>query len=126
MRARRRKPRWQLLEGEVAVVGDAIVVTPETTVLAAAQRMRESNLGFLPVCTEDGALVGVLTDRDVVHRMSALWLGCAARGALEEQRALAPVLRERGGALELATRLVEASELGEKIGAHRRQEVVAR
>ena len=44
--------------------------------------------------------------------------------AREEQRALARVARERGGALELRPRLVDAAELREQVAAHARQQVV--
>jgi CBS domain-containing protein len=41
------------------------------TLHAAARAMRESDVGFVPVCSEDGAMVGVLTDRDIVTRACA-------------------------------------------------------
>lgn len=47
------------------------VVSPEDTVASAAVKMREQNLGFLPVCAPDGRLVGVLTDRDLAIRVLA-------------------------------------------------------
>src|SRR5439155_18280076 len=48
-----------------------------------------------------------------------------ARGrAPEEKVALARVSGERCGALELHARLLEAAELGEKVAAHARQEVM--
>ncbi len=34
----------------------------------AARRMRENNVGFLPVCDHAGKAIGVLTDRDIVIR----------------------------------------------------------
>src|SRR5258708_7315845 len=46
-------------------------------------------------------------------------------GAVEEELALARVARERGRALELSARLVEAAELGEEVAAHGGQKVVA-
>jgi CBS domain-containing protein len=46
---------------------DVETITPHATLLAAAKRMRHSNIGFLPV-VEDNALLGVLTDRDIVVR----------------------------------------------------------
>jgi CBS domain-containing protein len=52
-----------LMSTEVAVVG------PDDTVATAALKMREQNLGFLPVCTADRQLVGVLTDRDLAVRV---------------------------------------------------------
>jgi len=35
----------------------------------AAERMRSRNIGFLPVCDEDGVVVGTLTDRDLALRV---------------------------------------------------------
>lgn len=47
-------------------------VSPGDTIVTAAQRMREKDVGFLPVCDEGGAPVGVITDRDIVVRAIAL------------------------------------------------------
>jgi len=38
-------------------------------VLAIARRMREVNIGFVPICDPDGHPVGVLTDRDLALRV---------------------------------------------------------
>jgi len=38
---------------------------------AAAERMRDAKVGFLPVCNTAGIAVGVLTDRDIVIRAVA-------------------------------------------------------
>lgn len=43
------------------------MVTPDTSVRAAAALMAELDLGALPVC-DQGRLVGMLTDRDIVIR----------------------------------------------------------
>ena len=40
---------------------------PSDTVSTAAQVMKELNVGVIPVC-EDGKLLGVVTDRDIVVR----------------------------------------------------------
>jgi CBS domain-containing protein len=37
----------------------------------AAERMRDTNVGFLPVCNTAGIAVGVITDRDIVVRALA-------------------------------------------------------
>jgi CBS domain-containing protein len=37
----------------------------------AATRMRDSNVGFLPVCDDDGRVVGTITDRDIALRVVA-------------------------------------------------------
>jgi len=41
------------------------------TVAAAARKMREKNVGFLPVCDAGGAPIGVVTDRDLALRVLA-------------------------------------------------------
>jgi CBS domain-containing protein len=38
---------------------------------AAAKLMRDANVGFLPVCDDEGRAVGVITDRDIVIRLAA-------------------------------------------------------
>lgn len=45
-------------------------VAPEATVQDAAIKMKDLNVGAIPVCDE-GALVGMLTDRDMVVRVLA-------------------------------------------------------
>jgi len=50
-------------------------VQPHETVQAAAQRMRDANIGLLAVCDARGRLVGVITDRDITVRL------CAAGGS---------------------------------------------
>jgi CBS domain-containing protein len=44
------------------------------TLVEAAQKMRDLNVGALPICGEDDRLKGMLTDRDIVVR-------CVADGA---------------------------------------------
>lgn len=45
-------------------------ITPDTSVQVAAALMAKLDLGALPVC-EDGRLVGIVTDRDIVVRWAA-------------------------------------------------------
>lgn len=40
---------------------------PESTLQEVASKMREINVGSIPIC-EDGRLVGIVTDRDIVVR----------------------------------------------------------
>jgi len=49
---------------------------PLENVQAAARRMRDEGVGFLPVCDDDGRAVGVLTDRDLATRVCAENLPC--------------------------------------------------
>jgi CBS domain-containing protein len=37
----------------------------------AAARMRDENIGFLPVCDESGKVIGTVTDRDICLRVDA-------------------------------------------------------
>ena len=50
---------------------DAVSAPPGMTLMAAAEMMRLLNVGSLPV-VEDGRVVGILTDRDIVVRGLAL------------------------------------------------------
>ncbi len=45
--------------------------SPGDTVLDAARKMREFDVGFLPVCEADGRVIGVITDRDIALRVVA-------------------------------------------------------
>lgn len=49
------------------MIRDVITVESGTTLLEAAKKMRDSNIGMLPV-TEGGVVRGVVTDRDLVIR----------------------------------------------------------
>src|SRR5688572_27041303 len=44
---------------------------PRATVREAAQRMRDLDVGVLPVCGEDDRLAGMITDRDITVRAVA-------------------------------------------------------
>lgn len=49
----------------------AIHIAPGESVEVAARTLTHYNIGALPVCTPDGKLCGMLTDRDVVIRCIA-------------------------------------------------------
>lgn len=46
-------------------------VAPETTLRDAARKMRDYNVGFLPVCDAAMRAIGVITDRDIAIRAVA-------------------------------------------------------
>ncbi|MBA4068051.1 MAG: CBS domain-containing protein [Isosphaera sp.] len=50
---------------------DVECVGPDDTLQTAARKMRDLNVGPLPVCGPDGRLAGMLTDRDVTVRATA-------------------------------------------------------
>ncbi|HET9908311.1 MAG TPA: CBS domain-containing protein [Anaerolineales bacterium] len=49
---------------------DVETICPDDTLQTAAQKMRDRDIGFLPVCDGD-RLIGVLSDRDVIVRALA-------------------------------------------------------
>jgi CBS domain-containing protein len=50
---------------------DIECVSPESSIQNAAARMRDGNVGFLPVCDERMHVVGTVTDRDIAVRAVA-------------------------------------------------------
>lgn len=50
---------------------DAQCISPDQPAQAAARMMREGNIGFLPVCDDDGKVLGTITDRDITLRVVA-------------------------------------------------------
>ncbi len=48
-----------------------IKIHPEETVAVAARMLEHNNIGAMPVCTNEGRLCGMLTDRDIVTRCLA-------------------------------------------------------
>jgi CBS domain-containing protein len=49
-------------------------ISPITTLREAAQRMKELDVGPMPVCGEDDRLAGMITDRDITVRAVAAGL----------------------------------------------------
>jgi CBS domain-containing protein len=49
------------------MVADVVTIEASAPLITAARRMREANIGMLPV-VDNGRVVGVLTDRDLVVR----------------------------------------------------------
>lgn len=45
---------------------DVVSVAPADTLEVAARRMRDADVGALPVVDGEGAVVGIVTDRDIV------------------------------------------------------------
>lgn len=48
-----------------------ITISPDEPASLAARLLYRHNIGSIPVCTEDGKLKGVVTDRDIVLRCVA-------------------------------------------------------
>lgn len=50
---------------------EPVCLRPDASVQAAAQRMDDENIGFVPVCDEQGQVLGAVTDRDITLRAVA-------------------------------------------------------
>ena len=54
-----------------ARMGRVVTVRPEETIARAAEHMRDNNVGALVVVDAGGAIVGILTERDIISRSTA-------------------------------------------------------
>lgn len=50
---------------------DVHCTSPNQSAEVAARRMRDQNVGFLPVCDDGGRVIGAVTDRDLTIRLLA-------------------------------------------------------
>ena len=65
--------------------GGVIRIHPEECVAVAARQLAHYNIGALPVCGNDGRLLGMVTDRDLVTR-------CLAAGRSPEKTKVREVM----------------------------------
>ncbi len=61
-------------------------VGPDAPLWEAAQTMVRAGLSALPVVSEDGQVIGLLTERELMRHMLAVYLQGAARGASAQGR----------------------------------------
>ena len=80
-----------------------ISITPEESVAVAARLMARHNIGVLPVRARDGSLCGIVTDRDLVLRCTAL-----ERPAAETS--VARVMTGRVASVSPLTSVVQAAD----------------
>ena len=59
-----------MLVGDV-MTNHAVYVKEDEPVSAAARLLKQYNIGALPVCDDQGCLMGMITDRDIVLRCVA-------------------------------------------------------
>jgi CBS domain-containing protein len=64
---------------ESIMTAEVETVRSGDTVVEAARKMRDLNIGFLPVCDRDGVVEGVITDRDITIRAVAEKRGAATK-----------------------------------------------
>ncbi|HYQ81787.1 MAG TPA: CBS domain-containing protein [Anaeromyxobacteraceae bacterium] len=53
------------------MTAEAVCSRESDAVMEIARRMRELNIGFVPICDERGRPVGAVTDRDIAIRVAA-------------------------------------------------------
>jgi CBS domain-containing protein len=56
------------------MTSDVECASPDTTLQEAARRMKELDVGPLPICGDDDRLAGMITDRDITIRAVAAGL----------------------------------------------------
>ena len=70
-RSRRPAPRQRGKKIGDVMIHQVLTIQASATAMEAAQKMRDANVGVLPVVGEDRILRGVITDRDLVVRAMA-------------------------------------------------------
>lgn len=89
---------------------DVVTVQPEESAAVAGRLMARSNLGALAVCSREGTLRGMLTDRDIVLR-------CVAAGESPERMTVGELMTRRvvsvgpGDPAEVACERMSAQQL---------------
>ena len=63
-------------------------IQPEETITVAARMLEHNNIGAMPVCTGEGKLCGMITDRDIVTR-------CLAAGKSPQTTSVREVMTSR-------------------------------
>ncbi len=82
------------------IMSDRVIrIHPEECVAVAARQLAANNIGAMPVCGNDGRVIGVVTDRDLVTR-------CLASGRSPEKTKVREVMT---GAVVAATPDMEAA-----------------
>ena len=62
-----------------------VKIHPEESVSVAARMLEHNNIGAMPVCSGDGRLCGMITDRDIVTR-------CLAAGKVPQNTRVSEVM----------------------------------
>lgn len=59
------------MQCETIMKRGVVCVSPQDSAQQAAARMRDENVGFLPVCGQGQKVLGTVTDRDIAIRLVA-------------------------------------------------------
>jgi len=87
----------------------AVCIKENDTLAAAARKMRDLDVGSLPICGEDGRLHGIVTDRDIVVK-------CVAEGCEPSQMRAASLAQ---GTLYWVDAKADVSEVLRQMEEHR-------
>ena len=79
------------------MVEDVVSIEPEASLTDAAREMEDANVGMLPV-VQDGTVLGVITDRDIVVLISGKNHRATGEGAAEFRGTATKSLPEFRGA----------------------------
>jgi CBS domain-containing protein len=89
---------------------EVVFLLPDHTAYDAARKMKELNVGVIPVCDQDKRLLGLITDRDIVLRVVAA--GLDADGTiLQDCATLDPVAAQPDWDMEMATTLMSQHQI---------------
>ena len=70
------------------MTNQVVRIQPEETITVAARMLERNNIGAMPVCTGEGKLCGMITDRDIVTR-------CLAAGKSPQTTSVREVMTSR-------------------------------
>ena len=70
------------------MTNQVVKIQPEETIAVAARMLERNNIGAMPVCTSEGKLCGMITDRDIVTR-------CLAAGKSPQTTSVREVMTSR-------------------------------
>jgi CBS domain-containing protein len=66
-----RRKEHDMTTAREVMIGDATCIGEQETLEEAARKMRDLDVGALPICGEDNRLKGMLSDRDIVVKCLA-------------------------------------------------------
>jgi CBS domain-containing protein len=84
-------------------------LSPEASIRQAASIMRDENIGVIPIIDEQGSLVGIITDRDIV--VNAVALGHSSDTSVEECMTHDPAGVARDTTVEQAMLLMSQQQI---------------
>ena len=93
------------------LMNSAVVsITPEESAALAARLLSRHDLGSLPVCGQNGRLVGIVTDRDIITRCVAAGED-PSRVPVQDIMSRAPVTIAPGDDIHAAARQMAARQV---------------